>query len=228
MNKGLANSVIFGVTKILEKYEAVIVLEDDLVPSLDFLKYMNKSLEKYQNSEKVGSISAFGFKVYPINRFSNYFHRRPNTWGWGTWASRWQTINWDITEDKEIYDPGFRRKFNRGGEDLYRMLKGYLRGDIDSWGIRWAFFHYKNGWVASCPVNSRITNNGYDDNGTNCNKNSLIPSITLSKLSSIRLSCDIRENFFYNRQVNWHNSNIKKIIFKALNILSRLSRLGHN
>ena len=40
-NKGLANSVISGVTKVLEKYESVIVLEDDLVVSTDFLQYMN-------------------------------------------------------------------------------------------------------------------------------------------------------------------------------------------
>ena len=40
-NRGLANSVISGVTETLEKYDRVIVLEDDLVTSKYFLRFLN-------------------------------------------------------------------------------------------------------------------------------------------------------------------------------------------
>ena len=43
-NKGLAKSVIEGVSSILEKYESAIILEDDLLLSESFLEYMNKAL----------------------------------------------------------------------------------------------------------------------------------------------------------------------------------------
>lgn len=40
-NKGLANSIISGVTEVINKYRKVIVLEDDLITSPVFLEYMN-------------------------------------------------------------------------------------------------------------------------------------------------------------------------------------------
>ena len=52
-NRGLANSVIYGVTKIVNQYGRVIVLEDDIVTSTQFLKYMNQSLDTYEDCEQV-------------------------------------------------------------------------------------------------------------------------------------------------------------------------------
>ena len=43
-NWGLANSIIDGVTNIVNEYEKIIVLEDDLVTSPYFLRFMNSSL----------------------------------------------------------------------------------------------------------------------------------------------------------------------------------------
>jgi GT2 family glycosyltransferase len=48
-NKGLANSIIDGVSDVLSKHEKVIVLEDDIVPEKGFLKYMNDALNLYEN-----------------------------------------------------------------------------------------------------------------------------------------------------------------------------------
>ena len=52
-NKGLANSVISGVTEIIGKFGKVIVVEDDLVTSKDFLQYMNGALEYYKNNDRL-------------------------------------------------------------------------------------------------------------------------------------------------------------------------------
>ena len=60
-NKGLANSIIDGVTEILKRYETVIVLEDDLIVSPYFLYYMNESLQRYKHNSKVGQIGACNF-----------------------------------------------------------------------------------------------------------------------------------------------------------------------
>jgi GT2 family glycosyltransferase len=43
-NWGLADSIIDGVTKIVNEYGKIIVLEDDLVTSPYFLKFMNEAL----------------------------------------------------------------------------------------------------------------------------------------------------------------------------------------
>ena len=52
-NWGLADSIIDGVTSIVNKYGRIIVLEDDLVTSPYFLKFMNDALSFYKNEKRV-------------------------------------------------------------------------------------------------------------------------------------------------------------------------------
>src|ERR1700733_3957738 len=56
-NSGLAISIIHGVTEIVEKFNKVIVLEDDLITSPYFLQFMNDGLNIYENDEKVMTIN---------------------------------------------------------------------------------------------------------------------------------------------------------------------------
>ena len=58
-NKGLANSIIDGVTKIIETYGKIIVLEDDLVTSPNFLNFMNQALEFYHYNNRIYSVSGY-------------------------------------------------------------------------------------------------------------------------------------------------------------------------
>ncbi len=46
VNKGLSNAIFSGVTEVIHKYGKVIVLEDDLVTSPYFLRFMNEGLER--------------------------------------------------------------------------------------------------------------------------------------------------------------------------------------
>ena len=57
-NKGLAKSIIGGVSDIIQKYGKVIVLEDDLKLSPYFLEYVNDALEYYREDEKSGPLVA--------------------------------------------------------------------------------------------------------------------------------------------------------------------------
>ena len=52
-NQGLAPSVISGVSQVLDSFENVIVLEDDLVTHAGFLLYKNKALEVFRDKADV-------------------------------------------------------------------------------------------------------------------------------------------------------------------------------
>jgi len=52
-NKGLANSIIFGVSKVIKQYGKVIVVEDDLITAKDFLRFMNDALDYYKAGERI-------------------------------------------------------------------------------------------------------------------------------------------------------------------------------
>ncbi len=62
-NLGLAKSIILGVTKVVNEYNKIIVLEDDLITSKYFLKFMNEALDIYKDEKSVGSVQGY---LYPI------------------------------------------------------------------------------------------------------------------------------------------------------------------
>ena len=88
-NKGLADSIVAGVTEIVNRYGKIIVLEDDIVTSKGFLKYMNEALNLYEDEPKVMQIS--GFMVpSKVELDETGFFRCPASWGWGTWSLSWK------------------------------------------------------------------------------------------------------------------------------------------
>src|SRR5258706_1722860 len=100
-NKGLANSIIDGVTQIIAEYGKVIVLEDDLISTQNFLSFMNAGLDKYKSEPDVFSISGYSFNLRPpAEKYieSGYFLKRGWSWGWATWADRWENVDWEVKD----------------------------------------------------------------------------------------------------------------------------------
>lgn len=172
-NKGLANSVISGVTQIINKYDKVIVLEDDIVTSKNFLEFMNEALKFYKDSENIYSIGGYNIPInipedYKENVYLSY---RAMSWGWATWKDRWSKIDWEIKDYSEfINDRRAVDDFKLGGDDLPQMLKMQLEGKIDSWAIRWCYNQYRNKQFTILPIKSLAKNIGCDNSGTHCNK----------------------------------------------------------
>ncbi|CKH53353.1 glycosyltransferase [Bacillus cereus] len=168
-NKGLANSVISGVTEITERYGKAIVVEDDLISSKDFLKYMNDALNYYEEDNEIWSISGYTFDIDVPKGYKSdvYLSYRGCSWGWATWKDRWRKVDWDVLDyasfknNKEL-----RKKLNRGGLDMSNMLDLQMRGEIDSWAIRWCYAQSKLDMLTIYPIISRIENIGLDGSGT--------------------------------------------------------------
>ena len=164
MNKGMARSVIDGVTAVLKQHESIIVLEDDLVVSPDFLTFMNDALEAFKNREDIWSISGYTPKMDGIdNRDPKgvFLVPRAQCWGWATWADRWETVDWEVDDYKRIYkNKTVRKAFDRGGNDLFRTLEMERNERIESWAVRWAYAASRqNKWTVN-PMLSKVQNIG--------------------------------------------------------------------
>ncbi len=167
-NKGLAKSVISGVNEIIVKYGKVIVVEDDLISSKDFLQYMNDALNYYESNSKIWSISGFNIPIeIPRDYISDvYLSYRGCSWGWATWSDRWEKVDWVVSDYDEFRrNYKLRQRFNRGGRDLSDMLDLQMQGKIDSWAIRWCYTQSKLDMLTVYPVNTRIKNIGLDGSG---------------------------------------------------------------
>jgi len=163
-NKGLANSIIDGVTDVFKQYDGVIVLEDDLITSTNFLNYMNQALAFYENEEKVFSIAGFSTPIKD-NDFNTdvYFTLRASSWGWATWKNKWKNIDWNV-EDYYLFknDKKRRIEFNQMGSDMSQMLDRQMNGSINSWAIRWCYHQFKNNLYSVHPLLSKVQNIGFN------------------------------------------------------------------
>jgi hypothetical protein len=169
VNKGLANSIIDGVNSVLKEYSTVIVLEDDLLTTPNFLSYMNSALEFYKNTENVFSISGYSFNLGNDSDDKNdaYFINRGWSWGWATWKNKWELVDWEIKDyDLFLKDKSKQRLFARGGSDLIKMLHNQMTGKLDSWAIRWFYNQFNLKGLTLYPVFSKIYNEGFDNYAT--------------------------------------------------------------
>ena len=170
-NYGLAKNIIEGVTEIIDKYEKVIVLEDDLITSRNFLCYMNQALDFYENDERIFAISGYTGNLPSLEKLEDegYLSYRPSSWGWATWKKEWIKNDWKVKDfDAFIQNKNAIKTFNRGGIDMTRMLKHCIEGKNHSWAIRWSYTMYKLDKYCFYPKISKIQNVGFGEEATNC------------------------------------------------------------
>lgn len=167
-NKGLAKSVIDGVTYVIQKHGTVIVVEDDNRVAPDFLDYMNRGLDYFKENHKIGNIG--GYRI-PITLPSHYPHDiymagRGSSYAWATWLDRWELVDWDVNDFPEFKKNRRARKaFNEYGEDRYYLLRQQVEGSMDSWAIRFSYSCWKNGMYSILPCKTRVENIGFDGSG---------------------------------------------------------------
>lgn len=170
-------SIINGINEVLSIHDSIIVLEDDIITSPYFLKFMNKALNYYKNRKSVYSISAHCPPVDKVIIPKNYEYDvfaspRIFNWGWGTWADRWNQLNWDKSFIPEFSTKKYQvQAFHRGGEDLTRMLLEEYEGKTDVWDVQFSYAHFANYAISIVPCLSYTTNIGLDGTGTHCSLN---------------------------------------------------------
>lgn len=167
-NKGLANSIIQGVSFIFETHDNVIVLEDDLITTPNFLNFMNQALHFYNINENIFTICGYSFDLNIENyEYDSYILNRTWPWSWATWRNRWVNIDWDVKDYPEFKkNRKLRRKFSNLGSDVNDMLDRQMKGKIDSWAIRWTYHQFKLNLLSVYPNQSKIDNLGFDQLST--------------------------------------------------------------
>ena len=169
VNKGLATSIISGVSEVLELFDNVIVLEDDLIIHPDFFNYMCIAIDMMRYDKSILNVSGFqyprGSIEYPnLNDSGMIKLMRPHTWGWAISKTNWAKLVWDMKQiSKWAETPALARKFAFMGPDLPNMLAEQTHGRLDSWGVRMAANQCKLDQFTLYPNRSLVQNDGFDD-----------------------------------------------------------------
>ena len=223
-NYGLANNLIDGITHVINQFNKVIVVEDDIVTSPYFLRFMNDALNKYENENNVGSVQGY---MYPVESPvpDIFFTQWVGCWGWATWKRAWDDFNADaalllerINKDKK------ESKFNM--DDCYpftNMLRRQKEGKIDSWAIRWYASNFLLNRLSLNAGKSLVNSIGNDGiGGVHCSKtNKYDTKLYMSPIEVLYDKSKIHEDAYVRRvlskamlKVQRRNVLIKRLIHR--------------
>jgi hypothetical protein len=194
-NLGLGNSIRRGISEVISNSGSAIVLEDDLVLSESFLKFMNSGIDRYQDDPRVSGIHGFSFALGDDLK-EPYFLRGADCLGWATWKDRWESIVWEPTQLlSQIETAGEIDEFNlRGAHSYSSALHHEKRHGFRSWAIYWHSSMFAQGRLMLFPNHSLVRYAGADGSGTHLIGRADFWDTDLSHESTWNLPNDIKES----------------------------------
>lgn len=169
-NLGLANSIVSGVTQLVQEYGKVIVFEDDLLSSPYTLPYFNEALDKYAQQEKVMHIGAYMYDLKAPGLPQTFFYRAATSWGWATWARAWQHFEPDVDKLMQQFTEAHIYQFSiENTMNFWKQMQQFKSGKNNSWAIRWYASIFLRKGLTLNPSHSLIQNIGHDGSGVHSN-----------------------------------------------------------
>ncbi|MDB5123998.1 MAG: hypothetical protein JWP94_2127 [Mucilaginibacter sp.] len=192
-NLGLANSIISGVTQLVNEYGKIIVFEDDLISSPFTLQYFNEALTRYVDEPKVMHIGAYMYNLRNKSLPQTFLFRAATSWGWATWARAWKDFEPDAGKLIDQFDAKKISQFSiEGTMNFWKQMEGFKAGKNDSWAIRWYASVFLKGGLTLNPSTSLIHNIGNDGTGIHSNKENIY-HVQVAKYPVTQFPTEIKE-----------------------------------
>jgi hypothetical protein len=222
-NFGLGKNIVNGIEYVFKRENKIIVLEDDLITSKFFLKYMNINLNILEKHENVASIHGYIYPIDKKNLQNNFFIRGADCWGWGTWKRSWKKYEKNpkklllkLKKTNQIKEFNFNNSKN-----YYGMLKKNLYTKNKSWAIQWYASTFLKNMYTLYPKYTYVKNIGLDGSGKNTrikyNLNSKFSkNFKLPKINFVQENILARkkfEEFFRSNEKNLLEKFLCKIIY---------------
>lgn len=159
-----------GLSYLCCNSDEFIIVEDDLIVSPNYVKFLLDALEFYRDDHSVFCVTGFVYPVGAVNYdYDTIVYQRFCSYGWGGWAERFTNVIWDETRLNEMMQekPGFKQRLNAEGYDLVRMLKKQIAGKISTWDVQLQVHVAENHLKVIYPRLSKVDNIGFDNESTN-------------------------------------------------------------
>ncbi|WP_319587446.1 glycosyltransferase [uncultured Desulfobulbus sp.] len=183
-NLGLAKAIVNGVSELCARYGRVIVVEDDLVVSPDFLHYMIETLDHYEKDENVMQVGGCTISAPRELTADVFLLPVTTTWGWATWQRSWQHFSWQPEHlEAARHDSDWKKLFDLNGTCAFTsMLEDRLAGKNNSWGILWWYVVSRRRGLVAYPAQSLVWNGGFDGTGIHCGSSDFLQQSDASLL----------------------------------------------
>jgi hypothetical protein len=167
-NLGIKSRISTGLNWVFDIVERAIILEDDCLPELSFFRFCEELLEKYQNDDRIMTLSGNNFQFgRKRTEYSYYFSRYTLIWGWATWRRAWQKYDvemnhWDsVRNDNWLHDILVDSRAVKYWSGLFQ---GCYEETIDSWALPWTFTCWIQNSLSIVPHINLVSNIGFSPN----------------------------------------------------------------
>lgn len=169
-NLGLSKHITGEISKVLKLFPEVIVLEDDIEISKNFLVNMKRGAEIRKELGIKGIVSGFSpVKQNSRLRLKNKWRISPyfNCWGWFCTRDTWANYVLNISEmniNDDMKNSSIWMELNKWQQYLWlsRFIK-IQRNPYHTWDIQFQYMCFKFNMLNISPIFTLTNNEGFDD-----------------------------------------------------------------
>ena len=183
-NLGYLRNVDDLISRVLEKYDRFIYMDDDLEVSPNFLEYMNSCLELYKSDQDVIAVCGYSYPLeWSVSRGATLFKESfvCPMWGTGFWRDKYVRMRKYIEEDYGLANDADLIIKGRGIQNMSNVCcreyvdlclspdyKNTLAAIVTDISIRMYMSSLDRRVIM--PVISKVRNWGFDGTGEFCSK----------------------------------------------------------
>lgn len=170
-NMGLLNRFHSALKQVFSIVDRCVILEDDVMPSPDFFRFVAAALDDFKEDKRIGMISGYCETSNKQPILKRHLSRKPKVWGWATWADR--LYGYDPNHN-EFANKSLASSFwilRRRGFSLQESFAWPIRMNralrIRTWDYQWAFHVLSRFGYSLASSTNLISNLGFGATSTN-------------------------------------------------------------
>ncbi len=197
-NLGCAIGVSNGIDWFFDYVDYGIILEDDVIPTIEFFEFMRKQLLKHLSSSNIFMInsttddellSKLKYNIIYKSKFSK-------VWGWATYKDKWEKykLYWSNIEYLNFLIE--RELICKKDIEMWKEIAKWVVYDFDSlntWDYQWQFTIWQNNGLCISPNKWLIKNIGFGPEGLGVHTTGNEPNKIIRLLQNSDLSKRTKE-----------------------------------
>lgn len=217
-NYGVPKNINNARKTIFEKYDRIIFSEDDNYFSPNFLDYINKGLDKFEDDENVSAVCGYN---YPIEisddyKYNYYFHREFSAWGYGTWKAKFCNCKFSVNNTKKFFSKRENKSEIRklSQRHIYILMMKIINNKVIYGDLAYFMNNLELNRYCIFPSLSKVRNHGHDGSGVHCGELASSNKFLLQKI-------DKDNQFDFDENVPINNSIIIRSLRQYFNITQK-------
>ena len=166
-NLGLVKHITGEISKVLAKHPYIIVIEDDIKISTNFINNMIDGLNIHERDSSIGIVTGFSPLHFKYLKNKWRISRYPYIWGWACSRAVWQSYTYDLSKvdiEQKLLDS---KSWNNLKPSQKIKWLGQFRKvqvkPLETWDSQLVFLSYCKDFINLAPIFSIVGNEGFED-----------------------------------------------------------------